>query len=171
MRNTWLSFDIDNNSKEHMYSINSTLDSTYIKIMDYHNIHMTSVFFGKRLKGINKDRLKEINSIINKYIKAHNKINLCFDKFSLFPPNKNNIVVALYKHNNTLTSIVNDIINSLPEYSNNTEIFIPHITVGKLNVGHKIDLTTIENYPDISINGLVFNGDKIKYMDNNYSFI
>ena len=168
MRNTWLSFYFDNISREQMYSINLTLDITQIKPMEYHDIHMTAIFFGKKLKGINKEKLKEINFIINKCIKPYNRLNLYFDKFSLFPPNKNNIIVAIYKPNDILTSIINDIKKSIPEYSDISDVFIPHITVGKLNVDHQIDLTKIDKYPDISISGLILDGDKIKYMDDKF---
>ena len=170
MRNTWLSFDFDASFKEQMFEINATLDYDAIDVMDYPDIHMTSVFFGKKLKGLNQETLIDINSVIAQCSQEVSSIELRFDRFSLFPPNKNNLVVALYENNDHLTRLVNDLKTSLPEYSDSTPHFIPHITIGRLNAGYQIELHETEHYPDITIHGLALDGDRIKHMNNHYAF-
>lgn len=171
MKNTWLSFILDNDTRELMFNINNSLDSNKINVMDYYSIHMTAVFFGKRLKGLNKETLKDINDCIITIITEYSDtIKLEFNKFELFPPDKKNMVVALYKPNKVLTSIILKIKKQFPELCDKTEEFIAHITMGKIVNGEEIDLNSIDSYPSIEINGLELCGDKIKYIDNRFLF-
>ena len=171
MKNTWLSFSFDDDIREQIFGINSLLDTNKISAMGYCDSHMTAVFFGKRLMGLNKEVLKQINDSICEIVKKYDaNITLKFEKFTLFPPNKENIVVALYKPNKVLNNIVKEIKLKFPKLCDETDEFIPHITIGKINNGEEIDINNIGNYPDIVINGLELCGNKIKYIDTTHLF-
>ena len=171
MKNTWLSFSFDDDNREQIFNVNNALNKDNINAMGYCDSHMTAVFFGKRLMGLNKEILKQINHAICEIIQKYKvNITLKFEKFTLFPPDKQNIVVALYKPDKVLTSIVRDIKLKFPELCDKTDEFIPHITIGKINNNKEMDIDSINHYPDLVISGLESCGNKIKYIDTTYSF-
>lgn len=170
MRNTWLSFTLDKKDKAIMFSINRTFDIEKIRVDQDNHIHMTTVFFGKKLKGLSKNRLTEINNILKTIILKYSNSNMTleFDKFSMFPPNKSNLVVALYKPNINITNMVMDIKNNIVEASDMINGYTPHITIGKIINGSIINLDTIQKYPNLNIKKIEWSGDVIKSMDNEY---
>jgi len=59
MKNTWLSFLFGDDIREQIFNINNSLNPNEINAMGYCESHMTAIFFGKRLMGLNKEVLKK----------------------------------------------------------------------------------------------------------------
>lgn len=170
MRNTWLSFMLEEKEKSIMFGINRTFDTSKVRIEHDNYIHMTTVFFGKMLKGLTKHRLIEINATIKEIVSKYSDSNmkLEFDKFSMFPPTKLNLVVAIYKPNVNVTNMVMEIKDQIPEANDTINGYTPHITIGKIINGSVINLGLIKKYPDLDIKKIEWCGDAIKFMDNQY---
>jgi 2'-5' RNA ligase len=98
--------------------------------MDYNDIHMTLVFCGEHLRKLNKDQQAKIKEIIDKFKQSY---TVKFDKYMLFPPNKENLIIALFTlEKSCLTSIYN-MKKELVQYGIPLDAeFIPHITLGKI---------------------------------------
>ena len=170
MRNIWLSFTLEHREKIIIFGINRKFDTSKFSVNQDNYIHMTTVFFGKKLKGLNKNRLIEINTIIKEIVSKYrdSDVKLEFDKFSMFPSSKLNLVVALYRPNANITSMVTDMKNQIPEANDSIKGHVSHITIGKIINGSEINLENIQKYPDLNIKKIEWRGDVIKFMDASY---
>lgn len=171
MRNTWLSFEIDDDVKNSMWLSTNTVES-HARAMKKRDLHITTVFFGKKLKGLNVSRLVKINTLLRKITAKYldKDLTLKFKCFRLFPPGKKNLIVAEYHKNQNVEDLVVEIKSTIPEASDNFVGFTPHITMGRVNRWHKIEdcLNSIPAFPDLDLKGIEWCGDHIKYMDERY---
>lgn len=146
--NSYICIDIPNDIKEilHQYALRVKDINPNFKPMSKENIHMTFVFLGER-------KYKEVLNI-KQYLDQIGNIELIlkFDKISLFPPSKENLLIFQFKINELL--LRNKILNFLQI----EDEFLPHITLGKY-VGKKdniIMLNDIESV-DFKSNRLILN--------------
>lgn len=146
--NSYICIDIPNDIKEilHQYALRVKDINPNFKPMGKENIHMTFVFLGER-------KYKEVLNI-KQYLDQIKNIELIlkFDKVSLFPPSKENLLIFQFKINEL--SLRNKILNFLQI----EDEFLPHITLGKY-VGKKdniIMLNDIESV-DFKSNRLILN--------------
>lgn len=146
--NSYICIDIPNDIKEilHQYALRVKDINPNFKPMSKENIHMTFVFLGER-------KYKEVLNI-KQYLDQIKNIELIlkFDKISLFPPSKENLLIFQFKINELL--LRNKILNFLQI----EDEFLPHITLGKY-VGKKdniIMLNDIESV-DFKSNRLILN--------------
>ena len=167
MRNNWLSFTLPDDLRNLLHDVAKKLvNSTKFSPMAYDDLHMTAVFMGKSYREKDREILFEI-------IASHRLMgSLTFDKLIFFPPSKNNLIVALFKApvdlSNRVCKLKKEIRERLgydvPE-SELTKHFIPHVTLGKLNLTKneladlmKIDI--LQKLGDASIkNGTSFDVD------------
>lgn len=178
MRNTWFCFNFGDNEIEirrQMSNINQSIRLQGFRPMSHDEIHLTAIFCGQKLKGVNKDRLAEINTkILNKiHATPIRNTEFQFDRFAYFPPEKKNLIVAIYKPNKELLKLIESIKKEIKEYCDSDLEFWPHITMGKLETSQDSVrlpnlLNSIRRYPDFMPNSIVMSGDKIKYIDHTF---
>ncbi|VBB18095.1 hypothetical protein YASMINEVIRUS_558 [Yasminevirus sp. GU-2018] len=136
MRNSWLSFTLPDDLRNLLHEVARKLsNSTKFSPMALDDLHMTAVFMGKSYREKDRDVLFEI-------IASHKLSGrFTFDKLIFFPPSKNNLIVALFKAPVDLMNRVCQLKKDIKEklgydvpVSELTQHFIPHVTLGKLNL-------------------------------------
>ncbi len=132
-RNVYISLDLSEDVKATIEAFNSDikliLGDEYNK-MDYANYHMTLCFLGEKFH----DK-KKIDGLISAYDEEDLFFHLEFDSLSLFPPDKQNLLILKFKENKNLTKFVTRLKADVKEKFNiidKISDFMPHITIGKL---------------------------------------
>jgi 2'-5' RNA ligase len=114
--------------------------------MEQHSLHMTLCFLGDSLQTDRKNKMKIVNEQMENFSGLFCDQFLTFDKFSLFPETKKNLVVAIFKSNDV--SFIQKMTNFKREFvrigAKEEDFFVPHITLGKiqnmnLSRAHKLD--------------------------------
>mmetsp|Transcript_3816 Transcript_3816/g.4673 ORF Transcript_3816/g.4673 Transcript_3816/m.4673 type:complete len:181 (+) Transcript_3816:50-592(+) len=136
MRNSWLSFTIPNEIRSRLHDIALNIASkTKFDPMPYNYIHMTAVFLG------NKTRVTpEMLDIVAQYDLSG---AFRFDRLEYFPPSKLNLIVAIFETDNSEIAIKlaemrkqlkNEFGFDMSERDLQAQLFVPHFTLGKLNL-------------------------------------
>jgi 2'-5' RNA ligase len=114
--------------------------------MEQHSLHMTLCFLGDSLQTDRKNKMKIVNEQIDNFSGLFSDQFLTFDRFSLFPETKKNLVVAIFKSNDP--SFIQKMTTFKREFvrigAKEEDFFVPHITLGKiqnmnLSRAHELD--------------------------------
>jgi 2'-5' RNA ligase len=138
-KTNWISLTLPETTRDAYYMIGQYLTQNIKTIvhenvdfipMEYNDLHMTLVFCDDKLRKLSKEQKPVYESIMNQQIQS---FKLKFDKYELFPPGKENIIIARFADNISFQKFV---LKLRSEFSNIgikfEENFIPHITLGKI---------------------------------------
>jgi len=136
-KNNWLSVRIDPGVLQQLFEATKSIQQILLNInvkcepTGLSGIHMTAVFMGENLHKIDQTipgQLKTLNST--------DPVEFKFISFDLFPPNKNNIIIARYEcpdaFKNKIRSLVDTIDNLSKLDLKSTNNFYPHVTLCRL---------------------------------------
>ncbi len=139
-KNNYISLDLPDDFRKELFDIVTHIThniktitgaNVVFKPMSYDDLHMTIVFLGDKLKHSQKLLVKENVLDIP-------TLELKFDSYELFPPNKKNLIVAKFLNNKMFDKLLIKLrqhlkdLNILTPDNNVNEQFIPHITLGKI---------------------------------------
>lgn len=121
-----------------------------MKSMDYDKIHMTIVFLGSAMKGMQKEVRKSVIRLIDTFHCADAVLTL--DHYELFGREKNLLVACFTGPPEFVECVIRH--KSLYERygAKKEDFFTPHITLGKIHstTNHEVDLALL-SIPLISI--------------------
>lgn len=148
-KNTYLTLSIP-------YELNCQLNNlshhTSLKHMNINDFHVTFLFCGELLHKLTREELNNWNNGINEILKRQHYNNvISVGNYQLFPPNKQNLIIANINVSKDIIELQKEIVN----YTNNlggifSEIaqlnnnWFPHCTLGKLMCG-KHEVITLGN--------------------------
>jgi len=104
--------------------------------MAHGDIHMTILFIGDGLHRLKYGELEKFHTILSENIGGGKTFNLSFTGFSLFPPEKSNLVVARFTADKALYGVGENLVGATETVGLNgvraKHNFEPHITLGKI---------------------------------------
>jgi 2'-5' RNA ligase len=124
--------------------------------MNFDDLHLTLVFCSDYFKKLNHEQIKKVNNILQEF--QNTEFNLIFNMFELFPPGKQNLIVAKFtldlKTNKKVIQLRKQLFSvfgvakpeeNIKDFTEDYERdFIPHITLGKIKgynpKKHNVDL-------------------------------
>lgn len=165
-KNKYISLYLPNNVRNELnktiISVKDVLANSRIEFneMDYENLHMTLAFMGENIryvlaKQVKSNVLVEIDKIMRSFNSdlADYSNDIVFEKYDLFPKNKRNLLVAIFKISKKMDASIIEMkkklcssaINVLAE--NIDQEFVPHITLGKFTkiTGKENELSELIN--------------------------
>ena len=102
--------------------------------MDTDSVHMTICFLGDILETNRKEKTNVLNNLIEQFSVQFGSSILQFESFELFPPNKKNLVVAVFRCQDKLFN--KNIIEYKKKFikigAKEENYFTAHITLGKI---------------------------------------
>ena len=144
-KNIWVSLNIPDEYRGVLDEINKQIKTTLNErydTMDYNMYHMTTLFLGKNNNNINNvlhkksddfsdkfRELKNLDQLLHEYDES--EYILEFDEITMFPPDKQNLLVVKFKQNIKLKNDIN-FMKKIIENNDPVADFLPHITLGKL---------------------------------------
>lgn len=177
-KNSYLVIKLQEDTRERLHNIASSLfadkDEIQFDVMNINDLHMTFFFASDKLCHFKKEKLSELYDLIQKSCNNNlsnnlpsNSFNLRFKCLSFFPPEKKNLVVAIFEHNQFLIEKRNQIFKAIKSLNNpelstlidNDSEWLPHITLGKLRVSKDV-LSKIE-LPNIDLDNISFKTEGI----------
>jgi 2'-5' RNA ligase len=145
-KNNWLSVNINDGKRQYLYDIENMLveelgkEGIIFSVMEYNAIQMTALFMGDYLY-----KLNQANAFLKLITDQKQEYEFKFIGLELFPPKKHNLVVARFACSKDMTTRIRDMANIIDTVAE-TNIdkfhnFIPHITLGKINLSEVKDDT------------------------------
>ncbi len=137
MKPNYVKFQMDNSLDQIVKSlelINLIAKESNINFdpMEPHQIHMTVVFLGNIMKGMQKQSRDKLIQTINSFDLANDEL-FTFEGFDFFG-NNNNLLIAKFSVKKT---IINKIIEFKKQFTQfgaiQEDFFVPHITLGKVS--------------------------------------
>jgi 2'-5' RNA ligase len=171
---TWLSSETIN-LKKFISNCNSQSNLDFKLDFDpmlLEDLHLTLIFCGSYFKNLDKNQISKVNSILHDFELII--FELSFDRFELFPPGKENLIIAKFKLDfntlravTTLKSKLYKVLNMKEEISE----LIPHITLGKIKFynpqKYSVDLNKYQStliVPQFETSGTYICGTPISYI-------
>ena len=139
MRNVWISVTLDPDLRDKLYKIGVGInEKVNFSFMDYNDLHMTALFLGEKCK--KRDIIENILQRFADEFKEMQNEKIKFTKASFFPPTKNNLIVLEYEctknFKNKLETLKKEFTTEFGVVFEDRE-YVPHITLGKLNLTKK----------------------------------
>jgi 2'-5' RNA ligase len=169
MVNNWISLNLPEDLRKDLYDIAIYLqknikmlinDQVEFDPMKLEDIHLTLVFCGEKLHHIKEEQKEYLNNIIKAFSDKIHKLK--FTSYTLFPPYKENLIVAKFTCNKELNEEVLKLKREFVKFNIIFEpSFLPHITLGKIKNMKKeyakqcnlADLVKIKNIHEFSTKG------------------
>ena len=135
-RNTYLTLNIGESMRE---QISKLIVDERVKIMDKDSLHITFLFCGELLHKISNNDLVIWNIMLNEMISECSVPHMNVIDFALFPPEKQNLIVAIMHVSPSIIELQKQIVEytdslggTFSEIANMNRDWIPHITLGKI---------------------------------------
>eukprot|EP01127_Copromyxa_protea_P003495 TRINITY_DN13308_c0_g1_i1.p1 TRINITY_DN13308_c0_g1~~TRINITY_DN13308_c0_g1_i1.p1 ORF type:complete len:199 (-),score=22.92 TRINITY_DN13308_c0_g1_i1:35-631(-) len=143
-RSNWLSFSLPSPVRDALYEVAKGIAEDAIDVlgpditfrnMEHSDIHMTGLFIGDGLHSLKFAQLSRFHTLCSQ-APTKKEMKLKFIGFSLFPPGKNNLIVAKFEADQDLYEYAEHLLLSAEAVGlqglrekHNLE---PHVTLGKI---------------------------------------